>query len=1384
MLPTHFAVALPDDRVDAARAWVDGQPPERRACILDKCEDRFVFVAGGDVSVAVSAAAAIHGTEFVADGGASGVVFPALELRLSDIHCCSCIGWLNDLAVECAESELIAVGQAMRSPFDRLVVVPLLTDAESVQAAHDAAVAFTCDKAKKGAALVDATGSACIVAEGIWRVPVSDPADFISSRAQLRERIARQPLNSLVATRAAIVIDPIAFVESPDDLTALKAWCDQRLSGAWADSVVLQTTEPSDASGGEQPCWHLFASNGDALAAAIELFPILADATRCTALEFSLYEIHCCSCIGWLNDLFSAAAADSNNPIAGGKATRAHFDRCFVAGRRDMAPDQVAALHDAAIALICDKATKGAAVVGSTADDLVIANAQRAVRAQPKSDFKALRAALTIVTEEPPQVSVAPAQVGEATAAALSQSSENAAFLATKRSAASPTSPHRADGKAVIILTSTPISPVGANEPHPAAARSSSHRHMYELVVDGMSCASCAGKIETALNKQPWVLSANVNFATCTATVVLDADSGRAAGDAITVIKKLGFEAVPMHSAASPDEPGGEGHAAGDGAGGDSAGQRAAMAALSRQGEIRAIRHRLALAIVFTLPLVAMMIVAMSGHDIAFLDKPAAHNLTYQTVVEFLLSTPVVVYCGKPFFQRAWAGLRQRSMSMDTLVAFGVGGSYIFSVGAAIAQAAVPSCHVTCYFDTAGTLLTFMLLGKFLEAYAKRETGDALLALMSLSPPTAILVDKNTREEYSIPSATVKRGDWVKVLAGSRVPVDGIIVEGSTALDESMLTGEPYPVERHPADSVIGGTMNLTAAVIVEACKVGEDTMLANIFRIIRRAQSTKPSVQRLADKAASVFVPIVVTFAILVYLVWLILGELDAYPASWRGKDEPPAVFAFAFFLATMVIACPCALGLATPTAVMVGTGIGAKCGVLIKTGEGLEKAPVIDCVLFDKTGTLTKGQFRVARREWLNESALVALDEHLRGSSLAAVVAKAEAASTHPIATALKAFCEQPSPATGTATGATAVTKTAFVDTIGQVKITPGGGIAMTFKLVAAESAPQHYLVLGSPQFVATATNISGSARAVPTQLLEDEYRRGRTVIIAVVDGIPAAMFSVEDTVKPEARGALAALRTVGRPAGKSGRRIVMVTGDNAAAANEVAMRVGIKQTDVFAQQSPEDKVKVVEKLQAEGFTVAFVGDGINDSAALAQSHLGVALGAGTEVALDAADVIIVNSHLSDIVTYFDLSATTMRRIRINFGWAVLYNVIALPIASGMLYPAIHRQLPPVVAGIAMVCSSLSVLASSLALKAFKPTPHHTGPEPRETSEALQRRSPGTNGLARQGITSLNTSNELARASGKTGGDSDDDRQPETYVVPVENHRGNERDRLVRHE
>ena len=886
-----------------------------------------------------------------------------------------------------------------------------------------------------------------------------------------------------------------------------------------------------------------------------------------------------------------------------------------------------------------------------------------------------------------------------------------------------------------------------------------------EFVITGMSCASCAGKIEAALSAMTGVQSASVNFSMSTATVTVverGPSSSPPSADAImTVIRGLGYTVdrignqaegdggatVSMnHGTGLDDDDDARGDSAeGDEDGGDTARIRQA---LSRDDELQALKSRTIVSCIAAVVLMFDMIASMYSppHSplMMFFMHRVYMSLTVGTILDAAIATPIVIFCGFPFFKKAFIALKNKSATMDTLIAVAVGGSYSFSLVAVIQLLSAPDCRAECYFDTAAMLLAFMLLGKTLEAVAKRRTGGALLALLDLTPPTCTVVrpDGTSRE---IKSARLRAGHVVRVIPAVRIPGDGTILQGETSIDESMVTGESLPSDKRPGDTVIGGTLNLTTTIHVRIDRAGDDSMLSQILRIVRQAQSSKPSVQRLADSVASVFVPFVICFALLVLLIWLILGYTDSYPSGWR-EGQSVLDFALAFFFATVVIACPCALGLATPTAIMVSTGVGASLGILIKGGEAIERARAVTAVLCDKTGTLTKGKLSVvAVRSITSPGAVIGgnhntTDVSAAGMSQAEIlelVKTAESESVHPIAKAVVKFVQRlqdeeiaaaaaSSPQQRNAASPQTTTPTITLSAMQHVS---GAGMQGRCAVTSGKDTSSPRLsniafAIGKAKFITeylTSASGSGDKTSSSSALelktsagaaspLAEHFlyitrlqERGNTAVCVAVGDRLVLILAVADTIKDDAAAAVALLANGFD--GQAPRRVLMVSGDHQKTALAIAREVGIlDERDVFAEQLPTDKARIVEDLQREGHVVAFIGDGTNDSAALAQADVGVALGAGTEVAIDAADVVLVKDNLTDLVAFFSLSQTTLRRIYMNFVWAFGYNLLALPVASGVFFPAIHKRLPPIAAGALMIFSSLSVLSSSLALKCFR--------------------------------------------------------------------------------
>jgi Cu+-exporting ATPase len=635
--------------------------------------------------------------------------------------------------------------------------------------------------------------------------------------------------------------------------------------------------------------------------------------------------------------------------------------------------------------------------------------------------------------------------------------------------------------------------------------------------------------------------------------------------------------------------------------------------------------------------------------------QPVQHALSVRAIswIEFLLATPVVIWGGWPFFERGWASIVNRSLNMFTLIALGTGTAYVFSVAAVLFPGAFPAAFRTSggdlpiYFEAAAMITTLVLLGQVLELRARSRTSSAIQSLLRMAPKTARIVrgagTSSTREE-DIPIERVVVGDTLRVRPGERVPVDGVVIEGSSAVDESMVTGEPIAVEKVADSRVTGGTVNGTGSFLMRAERVGSETLLAQIVRMVSEAQRTRAPIQRLADVVASYFVPAVVLAAILTFVVW----------ASWG--PEPRLAHGLVNAVAVLIIACPCALGLATPMAIMVGTGRGATAGVLIKNAEALEMLEKVDTLVLDKTGTLTEGRPKFERIE---TEAGQSEDEVLR------LAASIERASEHPLAAAIVG-------------GARA--KGLGLASVQDFRAFPGKGVVGT--VVGRRVA------LGNPALFVD-LGISFDAWAERVEMLR---RDGKTVMLVAVDNKAAGIIAVADPVKASTPEAIAQLH-------RSGVRIAMVTGDSEATARSVARQLGID--DVFAETLPQQKAEIVKKLQAEGHVVAMAGDGINDAPALAQADVGIAMGTGTDIAIESAGITLVQGDIRGIARARNLSRATMRNIRQNLFFAFVYNALGVPIAAGVLYPWFGLLLSPIIASAAMTFSSLSVITNALRLR-----------------------------------------------------------------------------------
>ncbi|MGC2080521.1 MAG: copper-translocating P-type ATPase, partial [Xanthobacteraceae bacterium] len=616
--------------------------------------------------------------------------------------------------------------------------------------------------------------------------------------------------------------------------------------------------------------------------------------------------------------------------------------------------------------------------------------------------------------------------------------------------------------------------------------------------------------------------------------------------------------------------------------------------------------------------------------------------------LQFLFATPVVLWAGWPFFVRGWASVRNRSLNMFSLIALGVGAAFLYSLVATFASGLFPDSLrrdgvIPVYYEAAAVITVLVLLGQVMELRAREQTGSAIRALLNLAPKTARRIrDDGNDEEVSLEE--VRIGDRLRVRPGDSMPVDGVVIEGHSAVDESMVTGESMPVEKELGAKVIGGTINGTGSLAMRAEKIGSDTMLARIVRMVAEAQRSRAPIQRLADVVSAWFVPAVIAVAVLAFIAWMIWG--------------PPPAFAYALVAAVsvVIIACPCALGLATPMSIMVGVGKGATAGVLIKNAEALERFEKIDTLVVDKTGTLTEGKPRVVgviSSKGFDEDTILSL-----GASL-------ERSSEHPLAAAIVASAKQRGVEIEDVTDFASVTGKGVIGKIGQRRVAVGN--AKLLKDLGVSSATLE-------------------ARA-------DELRReGATAMFVASDGQPGGIIAVADPIKATTPAALESLKA-------DGVRIIMLTGDNRTTAQAVAAKLGI--SDIEAEVLPEQKNAIVRRLRSEGHAVAMAGDGVNDAPALAEADVGVAMGTGTDVAMESAGVTLVKGDLAGIARARALSRATMRNIRQNLVLAFVYNVLGIPLAAGVLYPAFGLLLSPIVAAAAMSFSSVSVIANSLRLR-----------------------------------------------------------------------------------
>ncbi|MCV2216916.1 heavy metal translocating P-type ATPase [Thauera sp. Sel9] len=741
-----------------------------------------------------------------------------------------------------------------------------------------------------------------------------------------------------------------------------------------------------------------------------------------------------------------------------------------------------------------------------------------------------------------------------------------------------------------------------------------------ELAIEGMTCASCVGRVEKVLQAVPGVAEVNVNLATERATVRGVADVAAL----IAAVDKAGYDARAIEATAQ-------------------AGDDETLA--KKDAERTELQRDLLIAAVLALP---VFILEMGSHMIPAMHHWVSHTLGTQTswIIQFVLTTLVLVFPGRRFYAKGFPALFRLAPDMNSLVAVGTIAAYAYSVVATFLPSLLPAGTVNVYYEAAAVIAALILLGRFLEARAKGRTSQAIQRLVGLQAKLAHVVRGG--RTIDIPIGDVATGDVVEVRPGERVPVDGEVIDGQSYVDESMITGEPIPVEKSAGSAVVGGTVNQKGALSLRATAVGSQTVLAQIIRLVEQAQGSKLPIQAVVDKVTLWFVPAVMAAALLTFLIWLAFGP------------SPALTFALVNAVAVLIIACPCAMGLATPTSIMVGTGRGAEMGVLFRKGEALQLLKDAKVVAVDKTGTLTEG------RPALTDLEVAAGFER---AEVLARVAAVELRSEHPIARAIVEAAEQQ--------GMTLPALEAFESVTGMgVRATAGGR-----RVEVGADRYMRSLGLDVGLFAASAERLGSE---------------GKSPLYAAIDGRLAAILAVADPIKPSTPAAIEALHRLGL-------KVAMITGDNERTARAIAARLGID--EVVAEVLPEGKVQAIKRLKAEHGVLAFVGDGINDAPALAEADVGLAIGTGTDVAMEAADVVLMSGNLQGVPNAIALSKATIGNIRQNLFWAFAYNTALIPLAAGALYPAYGLLLSPIFAAGAMAMSSVFVLGNALRLRRFQP-------------------------------------------------------------------------------
>ena len=741
-----------------------------------------------------------------------------------------------------------------------------------------------------------------------------------------------------------------------------------------------------------------------------------------------------------------------------------------------------------------------------------------------------------------------------------------------------------------------------------------------EYIIEGMSCASCAMTIENAVSKIPGVHKASVNLATEIMTV--EANDSVTPEDIAKVVDGVGYSARPR---------------------GKSVEEELEEKNEKKEAHLREMKRNLTISAIFTVPLLFIAMADMVGIPMPAFLSPMQSPVSY-ALIQLALSLPII-WIGRRFFVDGFKALSKGHPNMDSLVALGTSAAFLYSLyGTYHVLEGHAHFAMNLYYESAGVILTLITLGKYFEDVSKGKTSMAIQTLVGLAPKMATVLRDG--QEVEVPVEEVQVGDLIRVKPGEKVPVDGIVTEGNSTVDESMLTGESIPVSKAVGDEVIGASLNKTGSFILKATKIGKDTALSQIIQLVEQAQGSKAPIAKLADKVSGVFVPIVIVLALVSGLAWYFLGQ-----ESW--------VFALTITISVLVIACPCALGLATPTAIMVGTGKGAENGILLKSGEALEEANHVNMVVFDKTGTITNGTPVVTD---------VVTADSTDADALIRLAASLEVASEHPLGEAIVAKAKE---------------QGAAFDEVTNFEAIPGFGIK--------GHVGETLVFLGNEKWMRE----NGLANVEMNDKANHFAEQGKTPLYIGYNDAVQGLIVVADTVKESSARAIQTLHEMGI-------QVAMMTGDHERTAQAIAAEVGIDR--VFSEVLPQDKANYVSKLQEEGYIVAMVGDGINDAPALAQAQVGIAIGTGTDVAIESADAVLMKSDLMDVPAMLKLSRATIRNIKENLFWAFAYNVIGIPFAMGVLHLFGGPLLNPMIAGAAMSFSSVSVVLNALRLKRWK--------------------------------------------------------------------------------